>query len=543
MGSNRTAALDRLTGEAFDVVIVGGGITGAGCALDAVSRGLRTALVERDDFASGTSSRSSKLVHGGVRYLEQKEFGLVREALAERQIALRNAPHLVRVLPFLIPILTRDGLIDRRIARFLGGVLWMYDLSGGLRIKKAHQRVTRDEALARVPTLRTDELASGYLYYDAQADDARLTLAIVRTAADLGAVVVNHAPAVGITKNALGRATGVRLTADGRDVEVRARVVVNAAGVWADDVRALDEGAHPATMRPAKGVHITVPWARVRNEIAMFVPNPADGRSVFVVPWGDVTYIGTTDDDYEGDIDDPQCTPADMTYLLDVVNRALVDPLTEDDVIGTWAGLRPLLAADDDEKTADLSRRHGIRVSGAGVVTITGGKLTTYRAMARDTIDQVDQVLDGKHRRCHTKHLPLTGARGYRAPAPDATPLDVHLAGRYGTEAATVRALVATDPALGEPLVPGLPYLRAEAVYAVRAEMARTLDDVLDRRTRCRLLDRAATAAAAESVARLLAPEWGWDDATTAAAVAAYRADLEHERAASEPPVSATPAA
>jgi len=261
------------------------------------------------------------------------------------------------------------------------------------------------------------------------------------------------------------------------------------------------------------------------------------------VPWGDVTYIGTTDDDYEGDIDDPQCTPADMTYLLDVVNRALVDPLTEDDVIGTWAGLRPLLAADDDEKTADLSRRHGIRVSGAGVVTITGGKLTTYRAMARDTIDQVDQVLDGKHRRCHTKHLPLTGARGYRAPAPDATPLDVHLAGRYGTEAATVRALVATDPALGEPLVPGLPYLRAEAVYAVRAEMARTLDDVLDRRTRCRLLDRAATAAAAESVARLLAPEWGWDDATTAAAVATYRADLEHERAASEPPVSATPAA
>ena len=285
-------------------------------------------------------------------------------------------------------------------------------------------------------------------------------------------------------------------------------------------------------MRPAKGVHITVPWTRVRNEIAMFVPNPADGRSVFVVPWGDVTYIGTTDDDYDGDIDHPQCTAADVTYLLDVVNRALVDPLTEADVIGTWAGLRPLLAADDDEKTADLSRRHGIRVSGAGVVTITGGKLTTYRAMARDTIDQVDQVLDGKHRRCHTKHLPLTGARGYRPPAPDAAPLDVHLAGRYGTEAAAVRALVASDPTLGEPLVPGLPYVRAEAVYAVRSEMARTLDDVLDRRTRCRMLDRAATAAAAESVARLLAPEWGWDDATALAAVAAYRTDLEHERAA-----------
>ncbi len=321
-------------------------------------------------------------------------------------------------------------------------------------------------------------------------------------------------------------------------------MVVNAAGVWADDVRALDEGAHPATMRPAKGVHITVPWDAVRNEIAMFVPNPVDGRSVFVVPWGAVTYIGTTDNDYDGDIDDPQCTAADVTYLLDVVNRALVDPLTEDDVIGTWAGLRPLLAADDDEKTADLSRRHGIRVSGAGVVTITGGKLTTYRAMAHDTIDQVDQVLDGKHRALPHEAPARSPARaGTAPPAPDAAPVDVHLAGRYGTEAAAVRALVAADPTLGEPLVPGLPYLRAEAVYAVRVEMARTLDDVLDRRTRCRMLDRAATAAAAESVARLLAPEWGWDDATTTAAVAAYRADLEHERAATEPPVSATPAA
>jgi glycerol-3-phosphate dehydrogenase len=535
VGFDRTAALDRLAAEEFDVVVVGGGITGAGCALDAVSRGLRTALVERDDFAFGTSSRSSKLVHGGVRYLQHREFGLVREALAERQIALNNAPHLVHAIPFLIPILTRDGLIDRRIARLLGGVLWMYDLSGGLRIKKAHSRVTRDEALARVPTLRSDRLASGYLYYDAQADDARLTLAIARTAADLGAVVVNHTPAVAITKNAGGRATGVRVTADGREIEVRARVVVNAAGVWADEVRALDEGPHRATLRPAKGVHITVPWDRVRNEIAMVVPVPFDGRSIFVVPWGDVTYIGTTDDAYDGDLDDPQCTAADVDYLLRAVNSALADPLTPDDVIATWAGLRPLLATAESERTADLSRRHGIRVSGAGVVTITGGKLTTYRAMARDTIDQVDQVLDGRHRRCRTKRLPLTGARGYRPPAPDAPAVERHLATRYGTEAVAVRALTAADPTLGEPLVPGLPYLRAEAVHAVRAEMATTLADVLDRRTRCRLLDRAATAAAAESVARLLAPEWGWDDATTAAAVAAYRAELEAERAASAP--------
>jgi len=534
VATDRIAALDRLATEEFDVVVVGGGITGAGCALDAVSRGLRTALVERADFASGTSSRSSKLVHGGVRYLEQREFGLVREALAERQTALNNAPHLVHVMPFLIPILKQDGLIDRRIARVLGGVLWMYDLSGGFRIKKMHKRVKRDEAIARVPTLRRDRLTSGYLYYDAQADDARLTLAIARTAADLGAAIVNDAPAVAVLKTPSGRASGVRIDADGRKVDVRARVVVNAAGVWADEVRALDEGNHPATMRPAKGVHITVPWHRVRNEIAMFVPVPSDGRAVFVVPWGDFTYIGTTDDDYTGDIDDPQCTADDVAYLLRAVNHALVDPLTEADVIGTWAGLRPLLASATKAKTADLSRRHGIRVSGAGVVTVTGGKLTTYRAMARDTIDQVDQVLDGQHRACVTKKLPIHGAAGYRAPAAGASAFDVHLAHRYGTDADAVRALIAANPELGEPLVPGLPYVKAEAVFAVREEMARTLADVLDRRTRCRLLDRAATATAAEAVARLLAPEWGWDEPAVVSAVVAYRAELEREsRAAS----------
>ena len=537
MRFDRVSALDRLAAEEFDVVVVGGGITGAGCALDAATRGLRTALVERGDFAIGTSSRSSKLVHGGIRYLEQKEFGLVREALAERQIALRNAPHLVHVLPFLIPVLTRDGLIDRRIARLLGGVLWMYDLSGGLRIKKAHRRLSREDALARVPTLRADSVASAYLYFDAQADDARLTLSIVRTAAEHGAVAVNHAPAVAMLKQPSGRVAGVQIDADGRIIDVRARVVVNAGGVWSDDVRALDEGAHPASLRPAKGVHITVPWESVRNEIAMVVPVPGDQRSVFVVPWGTYTYIGTTDTDYEGSLDDPRCTSEDVAYLLRAVNRAIVEPITENDVVATWAGLRPLLRAGDDERTADLSRRHGIRVSGAGVVTITGGKLTTYRAMAEDTVDQVDQLLDGAHRRCRTKRLPLLGAAGYHDPPEGAAPRTVHLARRYGTEASTVQGLLARDPALAEPLVPGLPYLKAEAVFAVRAEMARTLDDVLDRRTRARLLDRDATWAAAESVARLLAPELGWDDDDVARAVEEYRAELDAERDATRPPV------
>ena len=541
MRFDRVSALDRLAAEEFDVVIVGGGITGAGCALDAASRGLRTALVERGDFAIGTSSRSSKLVHGGVRYLEQKEFGLVREALAERQIALRNAPHLVHVLPFLIPVLTRDGLIDRRIARLLGGVLWMYDLSGGLRIKKAHRRMSRDDALARVPTLRPESLASAYLYFDAQADDARLTLAIMRTAVEHGAVAVNHAPAVAMLKGPSGRVTGVQIDADGRTIDVRARVVVNAGGVWADEVRALDEGAHPASLRPAKGVHITVPWDKVRNEIAMVVPVPGDRRSVFVVPWSKHTYIGTTDTDYDGSLDNPRCTAEDIEYLLRAVNRAIVEPLTEADVVGTWAGLRPLLRTGHDERTADLSRRHGIRVSGAGVVTITGGKLTTYRAMAEDTIDQVDQLLDGAHRRCRTKRLPLIGAAGYQEPPAGGSAATEHLARRYGTEASVVQGLIARDPALGEPLVPGLPYVKAEAVFAVRAEMARSLDDVLDRRTRARLLDRDATWDAAETVARLLAPELGWDDDDVARAVEEYRAELDAERVAAAPLVAGCP--
>lgn len=544
MPFDRAAALARLGAETFDVVVVGGGITGAGCALDAASRGLRTALVERGDFAIGTSSRSSKLVHGGIRYLQQKEYGLVREALAERQIALRNAPHLVHVLPFLIPILTRDGLIDRRIARLLGGALWMYDLSGGLRIRKVHRRMSSEDALAQVPTLRPEVVASAYLYFDAHADDARLTLALARTAAEYGAVVVNHAPAVAMSKTASGRVSGVRIHADdatgGRDFHIAARVVVNAGGVWADEVRALDEGAHPASLRPAKGVHITVPWDKVQNQIAMVVPVPGDQRFVFVVPWGKHTYIGTTDTDYDGDINNPQCTADDAAYLLRAVNRALVTPLTDADITGTWAGLRPLLRSAPEERTADLSRRHGIRVSGAGVVTITGGKLTTYRAMAEDTIDQVDQLLDGQHRKCRTKRLTLVGAAGYHEPPEPADAsatmsAATHLARRYGTEASAVQGLIGRDPALGEPLVPGLPYLRAEAVFAVREEMARTLDDVLDRRTRARLLDREATSEAAESVARLIAPELGWDDAAVAEAVAAYRAELEDERLASAP--------
>lgn len=535
---DRQDALRRMEADGVDVLVVGGGVTGAGCALDAASRGLRTGLVERDDFASGTSSKSSKLVHGGLRYLQQGEVGLVYQALHERQRLLRNAPHLVKVLPFLIPMFTgKGGVLNPKLSRALGTAMWMYDLTGGLRIGKRHERISVDEAVAHMPTLRADRLAASYLYYDAQADDARLTLALARTAAvDHGAAVANGTALVGLEKDADGRVTAAVVEADGRQVRIPCTAVVNAGGVWSDEVRALDEGANPDSIRPAKGVHITVPWALVQNDIAAVVPVPGDKRSVFVVPWGDLTYIGTTDTDYTGPVDDPHCTAEDVAYLLRAINGAIQGTITEADVVGTWAGLRPLVKSATSGRTADLSRKHKVAPSPSGVITITGGKLTTYREMAADTIDAVVEGLPGevprRARRSRTAGLRLRGAEGYEALLVDADERTRHLADRYGGEARTVLAMVRQDPALGEPLVEGLPYLRAEAVYAARHEMARTVDDVLSRRTRARLLARDASERAADDVARLIAPELGLTDAEAAAQVEDYRASLAAERAA-----------
>jgi glycerol-3-phosphate dehydrogenase len=528
---DRSEGLTRLADEQFDVLVIGGGITGAGVALDAASRGLRTALVERRDFASGTSSKSSKLVHGGLRYLQQHDVGLVYEALYERQRVLENAPHLVRLLPFLVPILTRGSIIDRRFARVLGSALWAYDLTGGWRIGRRHHRVSVDTALAHMPTLARERLAGGYVYFDAHADDARLTLAIARTAAQQGAAVVNYAAVTGLEKHG-ERIVGARVCADGNELSVRAACVVNATGVWADEVRSLDAGSIAATLRPAKGVHVTLPWTRVRNDIAVIVPVPSDRRSVFVVPWGDVTYVGTTDTDYEGPLDDPPCTHADVDYLLAALNGVIEEPVTDREVVGTWAGLRPLLRDARTARTRDLSRRHAVQVATSGLVTVTGGKLTTYRRMAADTVDAVVGRLGLRTRRCRTKRLRLVGGDGLDPPVPSLEPSEhEHLAARYGSEADDVVALVTRDPALGAPLVPGLPYLRAEAVFAARHEMARSVDDVLSRRTRARVLARDASVAAAADVAVLLASELGWTDDERHAQVCAYHDAVVSERA------------
>jgi glycerol-3-phosphate dehydrogenase len=553
--AERRQNLERLGSEPFDVLVVGGGITGAGVALDAATRGLRTALVERGDFASGTSSRSSKLVHGGLRYLNQREFRLVYEALAERQRLLRLAPHLVRPLPFLIPVFGTGGA-DKAKARALAGALsaalWIYDATGGARIGKLHRRLSRAETVAHMPDLDPTRLAAGFLYYDARVDDARLTLAVTKTAASAGAVVVNYVEATGLRREE-GRVAGAELVdrLDGRGLTVQAGVVVNAAGVWADELRALDEGRNPGTIRPAKGVHITLPAGRLRLDVAAVLPVPRDRRSIFVVPWGDRVYAGTTDTDYQGPLDTPACTGDDVAYLLGALNAwlDLEKPLGPHDVLGTWAGLRPLVGgAATSARTADLSRRHVVRVSESGLVTVVGGKLTTYRKMAADTVDTVLSVLGRKRRapRSRTGAVPLLGADGHAAMAEPgaAERLGVgpatlaHLAGRHGGHARAVAAMVTEDPELGQPLVPGLPYLAAEAVYAARYEMAMTLEDVLSRRTRALLLDREATAAAAPAAAALLAPELGWDSGETARQVEAFGAVVDREREAATSPVS-----
>jgi len=522
----------------FDVLVVGGGITGAGVALDAASRGLTTALVEKEDFASGTSSKSSKMVHGGIRYLQQREVRLVYENLAERQRLLENAPHLVSPLPFLVPLFGKDGVVSKTLARSYSSVLWAYDVTGGLRIGTRHRRVTKAEALQHIPTLNTDHLVAGFLYFDARADDARLTLAILRTAVlEHGAVAANYTPVVSLVHNDGGRVSGARVrprlgplgsgsfgeTAEGPDFDIRARVVVNATGVWADTVVAGAGEAAAPTLRPAKGVHVTVPTSRLPADIAAVLPVPSDRRSIFVVPWPeiDLVYIGTTDTDYAGSLDDPDCTPDDVDYLLGAVNRATTSNLERRDVTGVWAGLRPLLAQSEtgaqmSERTSDLSRRHTVRTGPDGVVTVTGGKLTTYRKMAQDTMAAVVQQLDADRtqRACRTKHLRLIGAPrpGESAPWDDATDgaLHAHLYGRYGSDASTVLAIAKERPGLATPVVDGLPYLAAEVVYAARAEMAQSVEDVLARRTRALLQDARAAADAAPLIADLLAPELGW---------------------------------
>ncbi len=560
---SRERSLDRLASERFDVLVIGGGITGAGVALDAASRGLRTALLEASDFASGTSSRSSKLVHGGLRYLQQHEVRLVYESLTERQRLLENAPHLVHRLPFFIPLFGRSRALGETVASSYSTALWMYDVTGGMRIGMRHRRVSAETALEHLPTLRTERLNAGFIYYDAQVDDARLTLAVLRTAAlDYGAVVANYAPVISLITGRDGQVAGVVArplasagepgsdadgSRSGAEMEIRATVVVNATGVWSDQVAGMTAGGGDGrgNIRPAKGIHLTVSRDVLPCDIASVVPVPGDRRSIFVVPWGKHVYLGTTDTDYSGPLEDPPVCPEDVAYIIEAANATFSKPLSTADVRSAWAGLRPLLSPSSQggagsSRTADLSRRHTVMVSSTGLVTVTGGKLTTYRRMASDTLDAVSRHLGVSMPRCRTKGLPLRGAAGSRelvsrwsvAVAANRLGMDpqvfAHLASRYGAELEQVWDLARSGKNdAGGSLLDGLEYVEAEALYAVRNEMAQTVDDVLSRRTRATFWDSAAAHAGAEHVAGIIGRDLGWSKAEASAHASAFRSGLE----------------
>jgi len=514
----RVELLRVMSGTDYDVVVIGAGMTGAGVAVDAASRGLKVALIDKGDVASGTSSKSSKMVHGGLRYLQQKEFRLVYENLRERQRLLENAPFLVRPLPFLIPLFAKNGAMAKALVKGYSGALRIYDLSGGWRIGQRYRKVTPGEAIAHLPTLNTEHLVAGFLYLDARGDDARVALTLARTAIDLGADVTNYLRAEAIDHNETGRAKGVRVRdeLDGTVLTLRTKTVVNATGVWADEVFSMAEHRESHRITPAKGVHVSVPRDRLPADVAAVMSVPGDRRSIFVVPFEDApyTFIGTTDTAYADALDRPECTPEDLAYLLSAVNASTSSNLTPDDVTGVWAGLRPLLAPHDgatlNERTADLSRRHQVTDSRDGVIHITGGKWTTYRQMAEDAVNALRPYLPDLSG-AKTKNLRLHGVGAWLP----TTGLEHHLHGRYGDDARAILDIVRDFPHLGEPMIERQPYVGAEFIYAVRSEMALTLEDLLTRRTRAHLHDARATAAAAPTIARLVAPELGWGRSQT----------------------------
>ncbi len=536
----RAADLDEAVEHGVDVLVVGMGATGAGVALDAASRGLRVLVVDKGDLASGTSSKSSKLVHGGLRYLENYEFGLVREGVQERQLLMRLAPHLVRPMDFLYPVWP-----DTAKRRLLGLGLSTYDVfamvTGG--DVRRHERITAERAVELAPALRDSDLAYSYLYGDSATDDARLVLAVVQAARRFGALVVSYAEAVGLHTDADGRVSGATLrdVLGGASVDVTARHVVNATGVWVDRLQGLEEPGRPEVVQPSKGVHVVVPHERLPlHEASVLLPSKqGDGRSMFAIPWGRQTILGTTDTPYDGDLEELSLTAGDLEYVLAAGNAVFRAGLAASDVLGAWAGVRPLIRAEGSASMSDISRRHTLVEGAAGLLTITGGKLTTYRRMAKDVVDRI-VARDGRRARCRTDEIPLTGARSPEVLTAEVVRtagelgLTAEVAGslvrQAGEHAADVLSLVAGDPSLAARLTPHSPHLAAEVVHAARAEGAATLDDVYSRRMRLSLRERDAGLPGAPAAARLLAAELGRDAAWAAAQVTAYAEAVRAER-------------
>jgi glycerol-3-phosphate dehydrogenase len=494
---NREAAIAGLE-DRFDVLIIGGGATGLGAAVDSAARGYRTALIEAADFAKATSSRSTKLVHGGVRYLRNGDFGLVREALHERTNLFHNAPHVVRDLPFIVPAYAWTEV------PYYGAGLLLYDLLAGRANLARSSILSARGALERIPGLNGRGLRGAILYHDGQFDDARLALTLARTAVDRGAVVANYVRAERFVYER-ERLSGVRAVEEetGRTLDIRARIVVNAAGIFVDAVRALD-GADTPLLTHSRGTHLVVP-ARVLGTTshAIIVPQTPDNRVVFVTPWHEHVIIGTTDVVTTDVSLDPEPTPDEIRYILETANPYLAHPIGQGDISAVYAGLRPLVRRRA-VATAKLSREHVIDVARSGLVSVAGGKWTTYRKMAQDVIDACEDRLQLRRVPSPTPRMPLHGAADVRARPEFLRP--------YGTDAAAILALSAQREEWGQRLDPRLPYLGAQVVYAARHEMARTVDDVLSRRTRALFLDARAAMDCAPLVARLLASELGRDD-------------------------------
>ena len=497
------------TGEQWDLSVIGGGATGLGTAVDAAARGYRTLLLEAYDFAKGTSSRSTKLVHGGVRYLQQGNIPLVRGALHERGLLQKNAPHLMHAQPFLVPLYSWWG------AGWYGIGLRVYDfLAGSLGIGSS-KLVGHGEALRRVPTLERHGLWGGVVYYDGQFDDSRLAVTLLRTLLDKGGTALNYVRVTGLIKSG-ARITGVRArdTESGAELELKARAVVNATGPFTDAVRRMDQPDAKAMIAPSQGVHIVLPREFLPGDHAIMVPRTDDGRVLFVIPWHNHAVVGTTDTPIKDTPLEPRALPDEIDFLLEHAGRYLTRDPQPSDVLSVFVGLRPLVKGNAESgPTAALSRDHTLVVSDAGLVTITGGKWTTYRKMGADTVDRAAKVGGLPERSSTTKELRLHGWAEVPVDAPFAV---------YGSDADALRAVIAEQPGWEQQLHPDLPYVAGEVVWAARYELARTVEDVLARRTRALFLNARASVEIAPQVAALLAHELGCDKTWEQAQVAAF---------------------
>ena len=498
----RQQMIDRLEHTSlWDIVVVGGGATGVGIAVDAASRGYDVALVERHDFGKGTSSRSTKLVHGGVRYLEQGNISLVMEALKERGLLRQNAPHLVGNLAFVVPN------YDWWEAPFYGLGLKVYNVLAGKYGFGTSQILSRDETIARLPTIKTTGLLGGVVYYDGQFDDSRLLVNLVQTAAEQGGTLANYVEVVAVTKAGDGFVDGVvaRDLESGRELVIRGKVVINATGPFSDQVRQMAEPDAPPLIAPSQGVHLVFPGSFLRGTSAIMVPHTSDGRVMFAIPWHGHTLVGTTDTPITTPTLEPRAFDDEVTFILDTAGRYLDRPPTRADVLSVFVGIRPLVNSGDSRLTAALSRDHTIHIDASGLLTTTGGKWTTYRHMAEDTVNQAADLARLPERPCVTRTLNIHGfhqaSEKFGALAP------------YGSDAPAVQALSTADPECGRPLDAELPYTPAEAVWAVREEMARSVEDVLARRCRALFLNARAAVRMAPRVAAVMAAELGRDEA------------------------------